>query len=76
VDHTVTEYYEAVASAAGYRGRFVYDQSKPDGMKRKLMDVSKLARLGWTAKTDLKNGIAQTLEFYRTHTVHTVGARA
>jgi GDP-L-fucose synthase len=76
VDHTVTEYYEAVASAARYTGRFVYDRSKPDGMQRKLMDVSKLALLGWTAKTDLKTGIGQTLEFYRSLTVPTVASPA
>jgi GDP-L-fucose synthase len=69
VDHTVTEYYQIVAAAAGFKGRFVYDRSKPDGMKRKLMDVSKLLALGWTAKTDLNLGLAQAIDFYRSHTV-------
>ncbi|HVP65325.1 MAG TPA: GDP-L-fucose synthase [candidate division Zixibacteria bacterium] len=68
VDATVTEYYETVAKAAGFTGRFVYDSTKPDGMKRKLMDVSKLRALGWTAKTDLRQGIAKTIEFFREHT--------
>ena len=76
VDHTVTEYYQTVAATAGYKGRFVYDRSKPDGMKRKLMDVSKLALLGWTAKTDLKTGVKHTLEFYRTRAVPAMAARA
>lgn len=67
IDATVTEYYEAVASAAGFAGRFVYDSTKPDGMKRKLMDVSKLRILGWTAKTDFKEGIAHTIDFYHEH---------
>jgi GDP-L-fucose synthase len=65
IDHSVTECYEAVAEIAGYAGRFVYDRSKPDGMKRKLMDVSKLKTLGWTAKTDLRSGISRAIAFCR-----------
>jgi GDP-L-fucose synthase len=67
VDATVSEYYKVVADAAGFTGAFIYDRTKPDGMKRKLMDVSKLRALGWTAKTDLREGIAKTIEFYREH---------
>lgn len=65
VDYSVRECYEAVAAIAGYTGRFVYDLSKPNGMKRKLMDVSKLKNLGWTAKTDLKSGLSRTIAFRR-----------
>jgi GDP-L-fucose synthase len=67
VDATVADYYHTVASAAGFKGRFVYDNTKPDGMKRKLMDVSKLRSLGWAAETDLKKGIAHAVDFYREH---------
>jgi GDP-L-fucose synthase len=41
----------------GFEGQLEFDSSKPDGTPRKLMDVSKLNRLGWKAKTDLKDGI-------------------
>ncbi len=41
----------------GYRGEFVYDASKPDGTPRKLLDVSRLAALGWTARTPLLEGL-------------------
>jgi GDP-L-fucose synthase len=65
VDHTVNEYYEVAAAVVGYAGRFVHDLSKPVGMKRKLMDVSRATAWGWTAGTSLKEGLAQAYEFYR-----------
>jgi len=76
VDHTVTEYYHLVASAAGYCGRFVYDRRKPDGMRRKLMDISKLVNLGWSSKTDIRSGIAKAISFYRTYSASTITANA
>ena len=50
---TIRELAEALAAAAGWHGDIVYDPSKPDGMPRKVMDVSRLAALGWKAKTKL-----------------------
>jgi len=64
-DHTVTEYYETVARVAGYRGGFVYDPSRPAGMKRKLLDVSQQRRLGWQPGTPLETGIRETIAYYR-----------
>jgi GDP-L-fucose synthase len=55
-DLTIRELAELIARIAGYDGRFVYDQSKPDGTPRKVMDVSRLADLGWRARTPLKKG--------------------
>ena len=65
IDHTVNEYYEAAAEVVGYIGTFTHDLSKPVGMKRKLMDVSRAKAWGWTAGTSLKDGLAQAYEFYR-----------
>lgn len=65
-DHSVTEYYEAIAAAVGYTGGFKYDPSKPAGMKRKLLDVSQQDDLGWRPKTSLADGIRETLQYYRT----------
>ena len=64
IDHTVNEYYEAAAEVVGYIGTFTHDLSKPVGMKRKLMDVSRAKAWGWTAGTSLKDGLAQAYEFY------------
>ncbi len=55
---------EQVAAAVGWQGRFVFDSTKPDGSPRKLMDNSKLAKLGWTAQTSLADGLRQTYEWF------------
>ncbi len=64
VEITVRGLAEAIAKAAGWTGRFVYDSSKPDGMPRKLMDVSRLTSLGWTAKTQFEDGIRAAYDWY------------
>jgi GDP-L-fucose synthase len=59
-DVTIRELTETVARVVGFRGRVAWDASKPDGTPRKLLDVSKLAALGWRASLELKQGIART----------------
>jgi GDP-L-fucose synthase len=59
VDITIRELAETVAEIAGWSGTFVYDAAKPDGMPRKVMDVSKLKALGWSARTSLKEGMRE-----------------
>jgi len=61
---TIRELAELVAKVAGWEGEFVYDPTKPDGMPRKVMDVSRLAALGWTAKTPLEEGIRKAYAWY------------
>ena len=63
-DVTIAELARTIADTAGYKGRLSFDASKPDGTLRKLMDVSRLARLGWTARIGLRNGIASTFDWY------------
>jgi len=60
VEVTIRELTVTVASAIGYTGRIVWDASKPDGSPRKLLDVSRLADLGWRAKVGLSDGVART----------------
>ncbi len=59
-DVTIKELTETVAAVTGYAGRIRWDTTKPDGTPRKLMDVSRLAGLGWRAKISLRDGIART----------------
>ncbi len=61
---TIRTLAEQIAATVGYRGRFTYDTSKPDGTPRKLMDNSKLAGLGWTAQTSLADGLALTYRWF------------
>jgi GDP-L-fucose synthase len=60
VEVTIKELTAAVAAATGFTGRIVWDESKPDGTPRKLMDVSRLGALGWRARIGLEEGIART----------------
>lgn len=55
---TIRELTTLVAETVGYRGHIIWDTSKPNGTPRKLLDVSKATRLGWTAKTSLREGLA------------------
>jgi GDP-L-fucose synthase len=60
VDVTIRELTETVASVVGYPGRIMWDPSKPDGTPRKLMDVSRLSALGWSARIGLREGVERT----------------
>ena len=61
-DVTIRELAETVMAVVGFNGRIVYDHSKPDGTPRKLLDVSRLAALGWRARTSLREGIRLAYE--------------
>jgi len=63
-DMTVMELAESIARIAGWKGTFTFDRSKPDGMPRKVMDVSRLRDLGWTAATDFETGMKQAYQWY------------
>jgi nucleoside-diphosphate-sugar epimerase len=54
---SIADLARLVASVTGFAGRITFDASKPDGAPRKLMDVSRLAQLGWTARIGLREGI-------------------
>ncbi len=65
-DLTIRELAETVAAVVGYHGKFVQDTTKPDGTMRKVMEVGKICSLGWTATTDLKDGISLTYKDFNT----------
>ncbi len=60
-DVTIKELAEQVAAAVGYEGEILWDTSKPDGTPRKLLDVSRLRNLGWTARIPLEEGLRSTV---------------
>jgi GDP-L-fucose synthase len=66
-DVTIREIAETVASVVGYTGATEWDSTKPDGTPQKLLDVSKLAEAGWTAKISLEEGLERTVAWYRDH---------
>ena len=59
-DITIGEFAAEIARVVGYTGRIIFDTSRPDGPPRKLLDVSKLRKLGWVHKTQLHDGLTQT----------------
>ncbi|MNI16553.1 GDP-L-fucose synthase [compost metagenome] len=66
IDHSINEYYLAVADVIGYQGNFQHDLTKAVGMKQKLVDVTSLHSLGWRAPTSLLEGIEKTYQWYLT----------
>ncbi|HXJ43586.1 MAG TPA: GDP-L-fucose synthase [Bryobacteraceae bacterium] len=66
-DVTIRELAEMIMSVVGYRGRIIFDASKPDGTPRKLLDVSRLKDLGWQAKIRLVDGIHRTYAWFKEH---------
>ncbi len=63
-DVTILELAQLVARVTGFEGQIATDPTKPDGAPRKLMDVARLARMGWTADIALADGVAQTYAWY------------
>jgi len=63
-DITIAEFARVVAAAVGYKGGISFDPSRPDGTPRKLLDVSRLAKLGWSARTSLEDGIRLAYRAY------------
>jgi GDP-L-fucose synthase len=67
VDCTIRELAEMLARVTGFKGRLVFDASKPDGTPRKLMDVSRLKALGWQASIGLEEGLRDTYAWFLAH---------
>ncbi|HDI3254097.1 TPA: NAD-dependent epimerase/dehydratase family protein, partial [Vibrio cholerae] len=63
VDCTIREMAETMAKVVGFEGEVVFDSTKPDGTPRKLMDVSRLAALGWQYRVDLEAGLRITYQW-------------
>ena len=63
-DVTIAEFARLVAGVVGYRGSISYDASRPDGTPQKLLDVSRLAKLGWQARTPLEDGLRLAYQAY------------
>ena len=64
-DQTILELAKLIQSIVGYTGEIVFDRTRPDGTPQKLLDVTKMKRLGWTKKISLREGLAATYESYR-----------
>ncbi|AJI81760.1 TPA: GDP-L-fucose synthase [Yersinia enterocolitica] len=64
IDCTIRELAETIAQVVGFSGKLVFDSSKPDGAPRKLMDVSRLDKLGWRYQISLEKGLKMTYQWF------------
>lgn len=63
-DITIRKMAETMKEIVGYRGKIVFDDTKPDGISRKLIDITKLKQMGWESSTELKIGLEKVYEWY------------
>lgn len=66
-DISIRDLGEMIRDVVGYQGEIRFDPTKPDGTPRKLLDVSRLKKLGWKARVELKDGIARTYDWFKEH---------
>jgi GDP-L-fucose synthase len=64
IDVSIKELAHIIKDIVGYNGKFIWDETKPDGMPQKLMDVSRINALGWINKTNLEDGLTKTYKWY------------
>lgn len=67
-DISIAELANLIAGVVGFKGRLEFDESKPDGASRKLLDTSRLTSIGWAPEIALADGIAETYDWYRRNT--------
>jgi GDP-L-fucose synthase len=65
VDISIKDLTLKICEMVGYKGKVIFDKTKPEGMKRKLLDVSKIKKLGWKAKTNFDTGLTNTIHYYQ-----------
>jgi len=68
-DISIAEFADIVADVVGYRGKIMFDPSKPDGTPRKLLDISRLSSFGWTAEVPLREGLKKAYADFLERTV-------
>lgn len=64
LDCTIHELAQTIARVVSYQGELTFDPSKPDGTPRKLLDVSRLSNMGWTASIGLEEGLRDTYQWF------------
>ncbi|MGB5847604.1 MAG: GDP-L-fucose synthase, partial [Ignavibacteriaceae bacterium] len=64
-DITIDDLAKLIAEVVGFKGKIIHDAAKPDGTPRKLMDVSRINKLGWEYKTELREGLVKTYKWFK-----------
>lgn len=69
-DLTIAELAHLLTRLMGFSGEIIFDPARPDGMMRKVLDVSKIRSLGWSPQISLEEGLTKSIAFYRAHRSH------
>lgn len=64
IDYSISELASIISNVVGYKGLIRFDNVNPDGMPKKLLDVSNQKKYGWHSKTDIEEGVSQTYQWY------------
>jgi GDP-L-fucose synthase len=67
LDISINELTEIIRNIVGFKGKIVFDKSKPDGPQKKLTDVSRLKSFGWNCNPNLEDGLKDTYQWYVNH---------
>ena len=70
IDCSIRELAETIANVTNFGGNLIFDTTKPDGTKRKLLDVNRLKKMGWQYSISLKSGLAETYQWYKDNLNH------
>lgn len=70
IDCSIRELAETIANVTNFGGNLIFDTTKPDGTKRKLLDVDRLKKMGWQYSISLKSGLAETYQWYKDNLNH------
>lgn len=70
VDLTIKDLAQLIQSTVGHKGEIVWDRTKPDGTPKKLMDISKIQKLGWKAEIQLNKGVESVYNWFKTISTH------
>ena len=62
---TIKDLVTTINELVGFKGKLIWDTTKPDGQPRRCLDVSKAKTFGFTAKTDFKTGLKNTIDWYK-----------
>ena len=64
-DLTIRQLAQIIKEIVGYKGKIIFDETKPSGAKRKVLDIRAIEKLGWKPQLKLREGIALTYDWYR-----------
>ena len=64
-DVTIREMAETMKQVVGFKGKLVFDTTKPDGVPRKLIDITRLKKMGWNYSVELEEGLHKTYKWYK-----------